>query len=260
MTSLRPTLLRSTSPNTSPTPTDNTLAQPSVQLAALDSKLTEFMAQQLQFNNHLSEILNNQSMQLKEIKNITKNISEQQLRINKLEKQNASLAKNLTDISQQTKALNEDVTVIKNNLKISSQPTPEIIISGVPSNLNIETDTIIESILTAIDATRFVNDVIDIRQVTGKNKSNTENTTLQSKSSYIIKFKSEHVARHIIMLKRRKGLLKMHTLYCKAKDLIKQHKWKYVWIKNGKIAVRKNESSQMIEIYNDIDLLKINSD
>ncbi|KAK0176918.1 hypothetical protein PV328_001016 [Microctonus aethiopoides] len=99
-------------------------------------------------------------------------------------------------------------------MKISSPPTPGIIITGVPSKLHIKSDIIIERILITLDATCFVNDILDIRQqVIGKNKSNTENTPTESKSSYIIKFKSEYIARHIIMLKRRKGLLKVSQVF-----------------------------------------------
>ncbi|KAK0071137.1 hypothetical protein PV326_001633, partial [Microctonus aethiopoides] len=214
---LSTTSSRSMSSLSSPTSLDNAAVQPTLQLASLESKITDFMAQQTLFNNHLSEILNNKSNQLKEIKNIAKSVSDQQLRITKLEKHNASLSKNVSDIIEQNKSLALEVSEIKNSLNnVTTPSSPQIIISGVPNQLNLEPHDMFERTLAELDAPQLVNDVLDIRQVVKNKNNNSQSMSSNTKSSYIVKFKSEHVVQHIIMLKRRKGSLTIDQVFnCK---------------------------------------------
>lgn len=258
------------------------MVQPTLQLASLESKITDFMTQQTLFNNHSSDILNRQSNQIKEIQNIAQSVSDQQVRIAKLEKQNASLSESVSDVIEQKKSLCLEVTEVKNSLtNVIARPSPRLIISGLPNQSKLEPHVVLERTLAELDPPQLVNDILDIRQVM-KNENNSQPMILQTNSSYIIKLESEHVAHHIITLKRRKGLLNIgqvfnrtspdnfyinkfltsatHLLYRKIKEVAKEHHWKYVWIKEGMIAARKNDSTNLILIHNESDLQQIHSD
>ncbi|KAK0073926.1 hypothetical protein PV325_009003, partial [Microctonus aethiopoides] len=49
-----------------------------------------------------------------------------------------------------------------------------------------------------------------------------------------------------------------HDLYLKARDKAKHHKWKYVWIVDGRIYVRKDDDIDKINIrsYDDLDVIR----
>ncbi|KAK0170552.1 hypothetical protein PV328_008389 [Microctonus aethiopoides] len=119
--------------------------------------------------------------------------------LKRLEQQNTTLTKNISAIIKRNKEISNDVTEVKNNIKnVYTRPSPEIIMSGL------------------------INDVLDIRQINIKNQNISESGSVQQKSSYIIKFKSEHVARHIIALKRRKGILTVRQFK------LRRHKFPWV--------------------------------
>lgn len=96
-----------------------------------------------------------------------------------------------------------------------------------------------------------------------------------------MKFKSVPVARYVINGKRRKGVLtvkqvfnsdivrnihvneflnsKSHELYLKVKEFFKVHKFEYVWIRDGKIFVRKNDNMNVINVKTNNDLRVLES-
>ncbi|KAK0157017.1 hypothetical protein PV327_011457, partial [Microctonus hyperodae] len=134
-------------------------------------------------------------------------------------------------------------------------------------------------VLASIDAPQLASDVLDVHCVSSKNNQRSTGVSTsspKSRSSLIVKFKSNLIAKHIINKKRRKGLLKIkdvfnidtqgnvyvnefltsstHSLYRKTKELAKACKWKYVWIMDGHIYIRKNDGSDNINIFSDADL------
>ncbi|KAK0160242.1 hypothetical protein PV328_007670 [Microctonus aethiopoides] len=189
---------------------------------------------------------------LTEIKNIAKSVAEQQVRIQKLKQQNVILSKNVVDLSQQNSVIVNYVHDIREGLaNMTEQPSSELIISGIPAELELEP-----------------------KQMNNANQNDVNNH--RNKLSYIVKFKSVYVSRHVIDLKKRKGDLtasevfdcpltskiyineflspKMHSLHCKVKELAKTHKYKYVWVKHGNISVREEDKSSIIVVRTDHDL------
>ncbi|KAK0160222.1 hypothetical protein PV328_007650 [Microctonus aethiopoides] len=212
----------------------------------------QLVADQTLFNNRLSDIIKDQNDKLTEIKNIAKSVAEQQVRIQKLEQQNVILSKNVVNLSQQNRVIVNDVHDIREGLaNMTKQPSSELIISGIPAELELEP-----------------------KQMNNANQNDVNNH--RTKLSYIVKFKSVYVSRHVIDLKKRKGDLtasevfdcpltskiyineflspRMHSLHCKVKELAKIHKYKYVWVKNGNISVRKEDKSSVIVDRTDRDL------
>ncbi|KAK0074710.1 hypothetical protein PV325_007922, partial [Microctonus aethiopoides] len=149
--------------------------------------------------------------------------------------------------------------------------------NGIPAELELEPKQMVNQLLMSLKAETLTTDVLDIRIVNGKNNANQNDVNNhRNKLSYIVKFKSVYVSRHVIDLKKRKGDLtasevfdcpltskiyineflspKMHSLHCKVKELAKTHKYKYVWVKHGNISVREEDKSSIIVVRTDHDL------
>ncbi|KAK0170583.1 hypothetical protein PV328_008420 [Microctonus aethiopoides] len=114
---------------------------------------------------------------------------------------------------------------------------------------------------------------------TQNNARNSNQADRTVNDSLIIKFKSEHIVKYVIDCKRRMGKLILerlfgtdingvvyineflnstkHELYLKAKDKVRSHKWKYVWILEGNIYVRQDDGKDKIKILtaSDLDLI-----
>lgn len=91
---------------------------------------------------------------------------------------------------------NNDVAyALKHNLaNISSK----VIILTVPSQLALDSHTVIDNVLVALDSPQLVSDVLDIRQITRKNMfMHTATTNPPTKTSFIVKYKSKYVARRV---------------------------------------------------------------
>ncbi|KAK0087668.1 hypothetical protein PV326_005084 [Microctonus aethiopoides] len=290
------TTRQTTSRSTSPSVTQVQSNDPLQQTSAMETALNTFIAQQTLFNHKLMDMMSEHNdklvaqqtlfndkfvdfnSKLTEINNLAKTVANQQVKINKLELQNSTLAKNITTLVRQQEINTNDVKVIKHDLtKALNHSSPEMIISGVPIQLAIEPQTVVNNLLRSLNAPHLENDILDIRKISSKNNMSTSTQNdKSSKSSYIVRFKSEHVARHVITLKRRKGILtlkevfssnvigniyvneflppQVHALYRKTKELAKLHKFKYVWVKDGNISVRHSDNTPIINILTDEDL------
>ncbi|KAK0074177.1 hypothetical protein PV326_012670, partial [Microctonus aethiopoides] len=146
--------------------------------------------------------------------------------------------------------------------------------------LGLDSKVVVENTLNALDAGHLVLDVLDIRPINSKNKTILEDADRRkTKLSYIVQFKSYYVARYVIRLKKRKGLLsanqvlncnlvgniyvneflnpQTYALYNKTKELARAHKCKYVWVTDGKISVRRDDGTNIISINTDQDLTLI---
>ncbi|KAK0073898.1 hypothetical protein PV325_009039 [Microctonus aethiopoides] len=253
-------------------------------LLSIETTLNVFINQQTLFNKDLSDAItsiklqskNQQDMNIKlnasmkqqikgqeeittklnEIKNLTKTLADHEVRIKKLEQQNNLLSNELSEVLDQNELLAREIEELKVTLSgISSESIlSEIIISAIPIQLSDDLQHVVSRVLTSLDSSQLLSDVLDIRKVAPKNDTRTASTssTAQStKTSVIVRFKSANIARFLIEKKRRKGSLtlkhvfdsdirgkvyvneflstKVHNLYRKTKEIVISRKWKYVW-------------------------------
>ncbi|KAK0169759.1 hypothetical protein PV328_010401 [Microctonus aethiopoides] len=281
-------------------------------LLSIETTLNVFINQQTLFNKDLSDAItsiklqskNQQDMNIKlnasmkqqikgqeeittklnEIKNLTKTLADHEVRIKKLEQQNNLLSNELSEVLDQNELLAREIEELKVTLSgISSESIlSEIIISAIPIQLSDDLQHVVSRVLTSLDSSQLLSDVLDIRKVAPKNDTRTASTssTAQStKTSVIVRFKSANIARFLIEKKRRKGSLtlkhvfdsdirgkvyvneflstKVHNLYRKTKEIVISRKWKYVWVREGKMYVRQNDGSDKICISSDADLDQI---
>ncbi|KAK0075232.1 hypothetical protein PV325_007180 [Microctonus aethiopoides] len=71
--------------------------------------------------------------------------------LKRLEQQNTTLTKNISAIIKRNKEISNDVTEVKNNIKnVYTRPSPEIIMSGVPKQLQIEPHIFLASNMHAL--------------------------------------------------------------------------------------------------------------
>lgn len=137
-----------------------------------------------------------------------------------------------------------------------------------------------------MDLDYLCNDIIEVRAFNVN--SNAEYT--QSKHgviiptfSFIVKFKSSIIRDHVLKIKRKIGAIKcydiytsgetlssnetialyemlpeaLHNLRLLTKEKAKQCNFKYVWAREGKIYVQRNDQSERIVISSKADLSKI---
>ncbi|KAK0074770.1 hypothetical protein PV325_007833 [Microctonus aethiopoides] len=288
--------LRSNSRSVSPGLTDDTLTSPvltpsSSMEATLNSFIqqqTKFNEQQSKFNNNMSELLSQQSQNIKdqnsklnEIHSIAKTVNDNQERINKLEQQNQFLTNKLTQLIGQNKILSNDIQGLKTSVTHANKSSSsEIIFSNVPVQLSNNLHSVVEKVLSALEAPQLVSDILQMRKINNKTLSSASSSDKRPNNiSFIVRFKSENVARHLINLKRRKGLLSIkqlldvdvqgsifvneflnsttHVLYRKAKEICKKNHWKYVWVSDGMIFARRDDNTDKINVVveNDLQLL-----
>lgn len=141
---------------------------------------------------------------------------------------------------------------IKNNIKIK----------GVPENPNIDDKEITKKILKQIGISTEKEDIIEIKRTESKNeniiKIKLKNEDIKKK----ILEKSKQYFRnngklttYELNLKGNQNIIyvneeltpKTKYLFGKTKEL-KKNSFKFIWIKNGKIFVRKNEEERVIHI------------
>ncbi|KAK0072339.1 hypothetical protein PV325_011525, partial [Microctonus aethiopoides] len=175
----------------------------------------KFVTQQTLFNNKLTDMMNDQNSKLTEIKNLAKTVADQQSKINKLQMQNSKISKSVAEILKKSENISTEVEGSKCELKeVSYHRSSEIIISGVPTQFSKDPRGVANSVLQKLDIPQLMADVLETRLISPKNTSITALPSgRQPKSSFIVKFKSAPIARHMIQEKRRKGTLTVQQLF-----------------------------------------------
>ncbi|KAK0160298.1 hypothetical protein PV328_007726 [Microctonus aethiopoides] len=85
--------------------------------------------------------------------------------------QNANLSKNMSDLVQQHDKIAKDVNEVKHGLvDMFLRPSPEVIISGVPTQHTVEPRVVVDNVLKFLDSTDLMSDVLDICQINSQNK------------------------------------------------------------------------------------------
>ncbi|KAK0076051.1 hypothetical protein PV326_011112, partial [Microctonus aethiopoides] len=195
--------------------------------SSMEDMLKKFMEQQSTFNKNMTDSMTQQTQALK-----------RQAKI-------AALSNDNQKLSSEVCLLKQSDTI--NTSKLSSK----IIISGVPQTVSNNPLTAISKILHSIDASHQVEDILDIRSVNKKHDNTTSTLPAEIKSTFIINFKSPQIASHVVDKKRR---YETHALYRRVKEVARDIKCKFVWVKQGCIFARMNDGAEKINIRSHADL------
>ncbi|CAB0042608.1 unnamed protein product [Trichogramma brassicae] len=195
--------------------------------------------------------------------NITTMIGEHETRLNDLE----------NNLSRAYVEIEKSRTHIDQMSYCSRQQTTEFTVSGIPSSLpESENDQVVGTVLTCIGAQRFLSDITRVRRLKPKDASSEFRTLL-------VVCKSSVVRDEIIRLKILKGDIPVANILPAYRDAAQRklylNEWllqdtfkllqevrakartcgfERVWIRGGIIYVRKNGSSQKIQINSNLDL------
>lgn len=166
-----------------------------------------------------------------------------------------------------------------------AQPSPDILITGIPAVTTISHRDIVSRVLAHLNLSGLLTDILDIRLVNKKltTASQSEIASPRYDSfSLIVKFKSVAIRNHVIDAKRKIGKITAaeilgdtvpatsqgtiyvneflptptYALYRKTKTKALESGHKRVWVKNGAIFVKKSDSSREIPIVTEPDLMK----
>ena len=187
------------------------------------------------------------------------------------------IKKSQEELRQENILLKKEIVVLKEELKhqqnIDQQQTlkNKIEIQGIPKMSQITDEQITNKILNHISATIEYKDILEINRPKNKNENIIK-----------IKFRNEETRNEVIKKSKQyfknKGKLctsdlkipgnrniiyineeltpKTKFIFGKSKEL-KEYGFKYVWIKNGKIFVRKNDQEKIINITTEAQIKEI---
>ncbi|KAK0076710.1 hypothetical protein PV325_004979 [Microctonus aethiopoides] len=252
--------LRPNSRPVSPGATDDTLISPvlipsssmEATLNSFNQQQTKFNEQQSKFNNNMSELLSQQTHNIKdqnsklnEIHSIAKIVNENQERINKFEQQNQLLTNKVTQLIEQNKILSNDMQGLKSTVTHANRSSSsEIIISNVSVQLSKDLPSVVEKVVSALEAPQLTSDILQVRKINSKTSSPSSSNKRPNNISCIVKFKSENVSRHLINFKKRKGSLSLKQVLD-------------VDVQDGMIFARRDKNTDKINVVveNDLQLL-----
>lgn len=198
----------------------------------------------------------------KENKKFSKELVEIKKNHEELKKENKTLRNQIENLQKEI-VHNEE----KGNINSQNLLRNNIEIKGIPQKEDIDDQEIIKKNFNKIGIRSEKEDILEIRREENRNKN--ENVIK-------IKLKNEHIKKHIlekskqyyknkgklttldINLKNNQNIIyineeltpKLKYLFGKTKELRKKG-FKYIWIKNGKIFVRKNEEEEVLNINNE---------
>ncbi|KAL7298608.1 hypothetical protein TKK_0008378 [Trichogramma kaykai] len=143
----------------------------------------------------------------------------------------------------------------------SRQQTTEFTVSDIPSSLpESENDQVVGTVLTCIGAQRFPSDIIRVRRLNSKDASSEFRTLL-------VVCKSSAVGDEIVRLKILKGDIPVADILPKYRSAAQRKLYLNEWLPQATFTlgivtrrfhnVRKNASSQRIQINSNLDLEKI---
>lgn len=138
-----------------------------------------------------------------------------------------------------------------------------IILTNVPTQESENTKELVQKIIKAIN--------VDM----GREEFLSTRISKKLNAPILIKLKNEDTRRRILEQRKAHGTLKMQDcgfqqenivyfnedlprykqeLYAKARDFRREHRYAYVWVKDGKIFIRKTESARPLHIKSEKDL------
>ncbi|KAK0159460.1 hypothetical protein PV328_010336 [Microctonus aethiopoides] len=245
------------------------------QQSTFNKNMTDSMAQQTQALKRQGKVQDDMNIKINEIKKIVNTLNEHEVRLGKLEQHNESLTLQITALNNDNQKLSSEFCLLKQSDTIyTPKLSSEIIMSGIPQTHSTNPLTATSKILHSIGASHQVDDILDIRSVNKQQDNSTSTLPTEIKSTFIINFKSPQIANHIIDKKRRVLTIKQvfdidrngsiyineflnaetHSLYGRVKEVARDIKCKYVWVKQGCIFARMNDGADKIHIRSIADL------
>lgn len=175
--------------------------------------------------------------------------------------------------------LTREMQSIKDDSAFSS-PSPDVLITGIPSSAEISHSEIVFRVLTCLDLVRLHNDILDIRQMLPKRPTYAATTAHSSTTtppqfiSLLVKFKSVDIRSFVIDAKRRRGKItvadifgetvpelsertvfvneflpsRVYNLHRQARQRAQDFNYSHVWARNGSVFVRKEDNSRPMPI------------
>lgn len=196
----------------------------------------------------------------------------------------AVLNKMNTAIQENTRACAKNAESIRaiKNMHAYRQPTPDVVINGIPATVKTPFQEIVIRILKHLDLPHLNNDILDIRQIPPRPLQLPAARNYQT-FSLIVTFKSVDVRAHVIKAKIRSGRVTVanifpdlfpatfvgdlhvneflpnqsYALYRKARAKVQQTNFGRCWVKNGTIFVREHDDAATIPIVTEEDLQEI---
>ena len=150
----------------------------------------------------------------------------------------------------------------------SSRPSPNVTISGIPASVTDSPRTMVLKVFEALGIPELAVDVLEIRSLIRGNGSTIgdpqrRSTAAGSTLSFIVTLKSPGIRDHIISKKRAEGNLTISQVFAldqpgsvfvrdflpsavygllrRTKAAAARRGYKYVWVRAGKICVRKSD-------------------
>ena len=204
---------------------------------------------------------------------------EQSMRLSKLE----------SFVDTSTVNIKSEISQLK-ELRRRGEPTSEIKVNGIPANTTMSHADLAKKLLEVIGLNNLCSDILSVREIKPKivsqvtagtptPKSNISNKSQEPLISLVIKLKSNVISQHILQTKRSYGVLKfndlveggpdivirlyemssslLNDLRLLAKEKATKLGYKYTWVSNGNVLVKKSDNSTPIYITTEHDLNNI---
>lgn len=185
----------------------------------------------------------------------------------------------VTNIEHTQEESNNEITVLKRAVQNLQQSalSLDIVIKGMPEieQNNNDLQVLLQTLFTKMDCAEHLNDVTDVRRI-GKPPAAAASTSTSARP-IVIKMRNVDCKQTILKLKRKKNIScadivvnnnaigtakqiiymderltpELSTLYYEARKLKQKGAYKYVWVRNGNIFLRKNDSDKAVKI-NDV--------
>ncbi|XP_024875950.1 uncharacterized protein LOC112457257 [Temnothorax curvispinosus] len=238
--------------------TDSLLRGLIEQIKSTDAKISAFIDSQQRTNEEIS-------VKLSLLDRLNDTVSQNSQRIIKLEQENANLVREVRDLrsARSTQA---------------TQSGSELIVSGLPSTLSATPSEIAKNVFATLDVPNLSCHIVNTRLVK-REPSSTVPTVSSPSSSVIISLASSVVRDAVLSSKRSKGAIRQSdvcggsshrnvyvnellpkstfNLMQQVKRIAKDKSYKYVWVRDGQIHVRRTDGEPVININSDTDLAKL---
>lgn len=214
------------------------------------SIIFQFMSdikQSMEFINAEFEILKEDN---KELRNNIKDLQS-------IKKENEILKKNIVGMEEKIHLLEQE------------EKNKNIVLSGIREEKNEDLNQITKKFFKIINFEVKSDEIKHVRRINSKNQKN-------NKTPILIELKNKEIKNEVFKKRKERGLvfaeemgfkndqgiiyinenltLANQILFKKARDKKREIKFKYVWTKNGKIFMRKNDNSKIIYIQHEADL------